>query len=137
MTFSQKLDLKTLICGGSDMKTEELKQLQDILFEEKTKLLSKSQEFRSQHLQANAQAMDEAEASANDINMNLAIELQERDRLSLMRIDRALDKMKTGSFGDCESCGGEIGLRRLMIQPLARLCVDCMMEQETEAKWVN
>lgn len=116
------------------MKPEELKQLQGVLFDEKTKLLSKAEEFRVLHLQSHETGQDEAELSSNDINMNLAIELQERDRLALIRIDKALEKIDRGDFGVCESCSADIGLRRLMIQPLARLCVECMMEQEAESR---
>ena len=57
------------------MKPEEIKKIQDLLFDQKTQLLTKAQEFKNQHLQAHSHGMDEAELSANDINMNLAIEL--------------------------------------------------------------
>lgn len=116
------------------MKPDEIKKLQDVLFDEKTKLLNKAEEFKALHLKNHESGQDEAELSSNDINMNLAIELQERDRLALIRIEKALQKMESGSYGVCEACGADVGLRRLMIQPLARLCIDCMMEQEAESK---
>jgi DnaK suppressor protein len=119
------------------MKPEEIKKLQDLLFDEKTKLMNKAQEFKSLHLKNHESGQDEAEISSNDINMNLAIELQERDRLALIRIEKALQKIENGSYGVCESCGADVGLKRLFIQPLARLCIDCMMEQEAESRMTH
>jgi DnaK suppressor protein len=114
------------------MKPEELKKLQDLLFDKKTKILTKAEEFKSTQLKSFESGQDEAEISSNDINMNLAIELQERDRLALIRIEKALQKIENGSYGICESCGAEVGVRRLFTQPLARLCIDCMTEQEAD-----
>jgi DnaK suppressor protein len=116
------------------MRPEEIKKLQSLLFEEKTKLLSKAEEFKILHLKNHESGQDEAEILSNDVNMNLAIELQERDRLALIRIEKALQKIETGKYGICEECGAEVGVKRLMIQPLARLCIDCMMDQEAEMK---
>jgi len=116
------------------MKPEEIKKFQDVLFDEKIKLLTKAQEFKAIHLKNQEIGQDEADISSHDINMNLAIELQERDRLALIRIEKALQKIESGSYGICESCSAEIGVRRMLIQPLARLCIDCMTEQEAEAR---
>jgi RNA polymerase-binding transcription factor DksA len=40
-------------------------------------------------------------------------------------IDHALAKFDAGSYGDCESCGGEIAAARLEAMPAARLCIGC------------
>jgi DnaK suppressor protein len=43
----------------------------------------------------------------------------------LREIDEALTKLDAGTFGRCESCGGEIGSARLEAMPAARLCMAC------------
>jgi RNA polymerase-binding protein DksA len=40
-------------------------------------------------------------------------------------IDDALAKLDEGTYGRCESCGGEIGEARLEAMPAARLCITC------------
>jgi len=112
------------------MKHSELEQIQSQLIEMKEQLLSKTFEFRRTHLEHHESGQDEVEISHQDVSTNLAIELQERDRLTLIRIERALEKIKLGQFGLCEACGGPIQPARLKIQPLARLCVDCMHDYE-------
>lgn len=51
---------------------------------------------------------------------------------TLGEIKDALDSLDAGRFNVCEECGKEIGLRRLEIQPWARLCVDCKRRLEEE-----
>nr|WP_277815217.1 TraR/DksA C4-type zinc finger protein [Aquisalinus flavus] len=43
----------------------------------------------------------------------------------LKRIDQALARLQAGEFGYCLDCGEEIAPKRLAIDPLAELCVDC------------
>jgi DnaK suppressor protein len=43
----------------------------------------------------------------------------------LRDIDDALAKLDAGTYGRCESCGGEIGSARLEAMPAARLCMAC------------
>ncbi|MDR3077175.1 MAG: TraR/DksA family transcriptional regulator [Planctomycetota bacterium] len=51
---------------------------------------------------------------------------------ALAEIQDALDRLDEGKFNLCEECGGEIGLRRLEIQPWSRLCVACQRKLEEE-----
>ena len=46
-------------------------------------------------------------------------------RETLQEIDDALDKIDAGTYGRCESCGGEITDARLEAKPAARFCIDC------------
>ena len=40
-------------------------------------------------------------------------------------LDRALEQLAAGAFGDCERCGRPIGVERLEARPSARTCIDC------------
>jgi RNA polymerase-binding transcription factor DksA len=44
---------------------------------------------------------------------------------TLRDLDDALAKLDAGTYGRCESCGGEIGEPRLEAMPAARLCITC------------
>jgi RNA polymerase-binding transcription factor DksA len=46
-------------------------------------------------------------------------------RETLQEIDTALVKSDSGTYGRCESCGGEISEARLEAKPAARLCIEC------------
>ena len=53
--------------------------------------------------------------------MTLAGSLQEQ----LEEVEQSLSKMDAGTYGQCESCGKEIGDARLEAVPTARYCIDC------------
>jgi DnaK suppressor protein len=46
-------------------------------------------------------------------------------RRTLMRLERALDRVDDDNFGICAECGEDIALGRLLAIPEAALCVDC------------
>ena len=42
----------------------------------------------------------------------------------------ALERLETGTYGNCESCGQPIGKARLQAFPRATLCVSCKQREE-------
>lgn len=46
-------------------------------------------------------------------------------RRTLMRLERALDRIDDENFGICAECGEDIAIGRLLVMPEATLCVDC------------
>jgi DnaK suppressor protein len=55
---------------------------------------------------------------------------RERAAVELRRIDAALERIRTGTFGDCVECGEPIVKARLASQPAIALCVDCAQARE-------
>jgi len=46
-------------------------------------------------------------------------------RETLDDVEHALEKLGTGTYGVCESCGEHIDPARLEAKPAARMCMDC------------
>lgn len=69
---------------------------------------------------------------------DIALELRNRDRERklIKKIDESLALIDTGDYGYCESCGVEIGLKRLEARPTATLCIDCKTLEELREKQV-
>ena len=69
---------------------------------------------------------------------DIALELRNRDRERklIKKIDDALERIESGEYGLCESCGIEIGLKRLEARPTATLCIDCKTLEELREKQV-
>lgn len=108
----------------------ELDLIKKSLLVQKSEILNKNLEFKDmQH--ASEKAADEADAVVQNLQDNLNIQLHERDRLSLILIDKALSKFTAGTYGQCESCEEQIDIRRLKARPLASLCIACMEDQES------
>ncbi|MEQ1721800.1 MAG: TraR/DksA C4-type zinc finger protein [Pseudobdellovibrio sp.] len=117
----------------SVLQNEELDCIKKSLLIQKSEILNKHQEFKSLQT-TSAKAADEVDAVVQNLQDNLNIQLHERDRHSLLLIDKALSKFATGNYGKCESCEDHIELRRLKARPLAALCIACMEENENTSK---
>jgi DnaK suppressor protein len=74
---------------------------------------------------------DQATAVADQ---NFMLRLKEREQKLLKKIDEALDRITQGTFGVCESCGGEISFKRLKARPVTTLCIECKTRQEEDEK---
>jgi DnaK suppressor protein len=57
----------------------------------------------------------------------MALELRNRDRERklIKKINETIAKIDSGDYGYCDTCGIEIGLKRLEARPTATLCIDC------------
>jgi len=73
---------------------------------------------------------DEIDTASSEVNLAFQGRLRERERGLLAKINLALKKIEDGVFGECESCGEEVGLKRLEARPVADLCIECKSEQE-------
>jgi DnaK suppressor protein len=69
---------------------------------------------------------------------DIALELRNRDRERklIKKIDETLSRIENGEYGYCDSCGVEIGLKRLEARPTATLCIDCKTLEELREKQV-
>jgi DnaK suppressor protein len=67
---------------------------------------------------------------------DIALELRNRDRERklIKKINESLGNIESGDYGYCESCGVEIGLKRLEARPTATLCIDCKELEERKEK---
>lgn len=61
-----------------------------------------------------------------------AVILEQQLKRDLGEIEKALEKIKKGSYGKCERCGKKIELARLQVKPQAIYCLKC--EREVESK---
>lgn len=73
---------------------------------------------------------DEIDSASSESGLAFIGRLRERERILVQKIDRALEKIEAGSYGTCDACGEDIGIKRLQARPVAELCIDCKSQQE-------
>ncbi len=56
--------------------------------------------------------------------------LEKELKLSMEEIEKALERIKKGTYGKCMSCSKMIDTERLAIKPTALYCVDCEKRRE-------
>ncbi len=119
------------------MTSTDLQEFKLHLLEQKSAILNKTNEFLNEQSLEKNHIPDESELISSDLSNNVSIHLHERDRLTLLEIEKTLAKVSTGTYGLCESCDCDIEAKRLKARPLASLCIECKEEQEDPRNKLN
>jgi DnaK suppressor protein len=75
-------------------------------------------------------AQDIADKAANSYNKEFLFHQSNNERQLLNMVEGALDRIRTGTFGQCISCGEEINTKRLEAVPWTRFCINCQEKME-------
>lgn len=77
---------------------------------------------------------DPVDRAAQEEEFSLELRNRDRERKLIKKIDKTLQRLEDNDFGFCDSCGVEIGIRRLEARPTADLCIDCKTLAEIKEK---
>lgn len=80
---------------------------------------------------------DPVDRAAQEEEFALELRARDRERKLIKKIEKTLQIIEDGDFGYCDSCGIEIGIRRLEARPTAELCVDCKTIAEIKEKQIG
>lgn len=80
---------------------------------------------------------DPADRASQEEEFSLELRARDRERKLIKKIDKTLQLIEDEEYGWCESCGIEIGIRRLEARPTADLCIDCKTLAEIKEKQVG
>ena len=79
---------------------------------------------------------DPNDRASQESDMALELRNRDRERKLIKKIDETIARIDANEYGYCESCGVEIGLKRLEARPTATLCIDCKTLDELREKQV-
>jgi len=77
---------------------------------------------------------DPNDRATQESEFSMELRARDRERKLIKKIDETIDKLDHDEYGYCESCGVEIGIRRLEARPTAALCIDCKTLDEIREK---
>ncbi|MFP8966669.1 RNA polymerase-binding protein DksA [Pokkaliibacter sp. CJK22405] len=87
------------------------------------------------HLQEEANNFaDPNDRASQEEEFSLELRARDRERKLTKKISEALERLEEDDYGYCDSCGIEIGIRRLEARPTATLCIDCKTLAEMKEK---
>ncbi len=115
---------------------ERLERIQGIrqqLLAQKEQLLQEAEEALHTLPDENA-FPDMGDQATAEVDRNFMLRLRGREQRLLKKIDLAIEKMDSGTYGICEICGCEIGIKRLEARPVTTMCIECKTDQEEEEK---
>jgi len=89
------------------------------------------------HAKQSSAAGDSADAAFDSSGEELASQLAELESRELQQIERAIKRLKQGTYGLCEGCSCKIPVARLNALPYSTLCIKCQREIEHDGGWLN
>jgi len=88
-----------------------------------------------QHMQDEAANFpDPNDRASQESDFTMELRTRDRERRLIKKIDESLKRLDNEDYGFCDSCGVEIGIRRLEARPTATLCIDCKTLDEIREK---
>jgi len=82
----------------------------------------------------NAASADIIDQASSHTEKTVEMRTSNRRRKLINKIDLALKKLKDGTYGYCEDTGEPIGLKRLIVRPIATLCIEAQEKHEKKEK---
>jgi len=117
------------------LKKKDLKRFRDVLVAKKRALLQNARRTLSEDMSlAPDDLPDEMDLASSEYLQSFTFRLRGREKTFLKKIDHALSKIETSTFGICENCEEEISLKRLEARPETTLCIRCKEDQEKREK---
>lgn len=120
------------------MDKKDLRHFEERLLEERGKVIADMERHeasagptqRDASGDLSAYSFHMADLATDAMEREKSFHFASRDTRLLYHIDRALDRLHRGTYGDCEECREPIAHARLEAVPHARLCSACKEREE-------
>ncbi|WP_031432798.1 RNA polymerase-binding protein DksA [Methylomarinum vadi] len=123
--------------GEEYMNEAQLKHFEAILRSWKSELMQEVDRTVHHMKDDAANFPDPNDRATQESEFSLELRTRDRERKLIKKIDESLKAIESGDYGYCETCGIEIGIRRLEARPTATLCIDCKTLDEIREKQVG
>mgnify|MGYP003385560546 CR=1 FL=1 len=120
--------------GEEYMNDEQIAHFRGILEVWKAELMEEVDRTVSHMKDDAANFPDPNDRATQEEEFTLELRTRDRERKLIKKINQSLDDIDSGDYGFCESCGTNIGIRRLEARPTANLCIDCKTLAEIREK---
>jgi DnaK suppressor protein len=123
--------------GEIYMGPKQLDHFRDILLKWRQELMEEV-DRTVHHMQDEAANFpDPADRATQEEEFSIELRTRDRERQLIRKIDKTVDRIDQEDYGYCDTCGVEIGLRRLEARPTATQCVDCKTLDEIKERQLH
>ena len=120
--------------GEEYMNEQQVEHFRDILLSWKRQLMEEVDRTLLHMQDEAANFPDPNDRATQESEFTLELRTRDRERKLIKKIDESIATVDSGDYGFCETCGIEIGIRRLEARPTATLCIDCKVLDEIREK---
>ncbi len=119
-------------------KQKTIELIKQDLLKKKEMLLAATNETISQQLGAQKENLPElGDQASMERDYDFLLRLKGREKKLITKIEQALERIQKGTYGICEDCEQDIGLKRLQARPVTAMCIECKTEQEEKEKMMK
>jgi DnaK suppressor protein len=119
------------------MDREQLELFRAQLLQKKQEILTDAGKTMTEMTDQTTNVPDPNDRATLESGRSFELRIRDRERKLVAKIEEAIARIEDGTYGICEDCGEEIGLKRLEARPVTTLCIDCKTLQETREKSVG
>ncbi|MDH5471481.1 MAG: RNA polymerase-binding protein DksA [Gammaproteobacteria bacterium] len=120
--------------GEEYMNEKQIEHFRGILQNWKNELMAEVDRTVGHMKDDAANFPDPADRASQEEEFSLELRTRDRERKLIKKIDESMDMLDNGEYGYCETCGVEIGIKRLEARPTATQCIDCKSLDEIKEK---
>ena len=120
--------------GEDYMNTEQVEHFRELLNSWKAELMAKVDETVHHMQDEAANFPDPNDRATQESDFTMELRTRDRERKLIKKIEESINRLDNDEYGYCESCGIEIGVRRLEARPTATECIDCKTLNEIKEK---
>ena len=119
------------------MSDEQLEHFKQMLLNWKRELMEEVDRTVNHMQDEAANFPDPADRATQEEEFSIELRTRDRERKLIKKIDQTIDRVDQEDYGYCDTCGIEIGLRRLEARPTATQCVDCKSLDEIKDRQIK
>ena len=119
------------------MSDEQLEHFKQMLLNWKRELMEEVDRTVNHMQDEAANFPDPADRATQEEEFSIELRTRDRERKLIKKIDQTIDRVDQEDYGYCDTCGIEIGLRRLEARPTATQCVDCKSLDEIKERQIR
>ena len=120
--------------GEEYMNEEQREHFKKILLDWRNQLMQEVDRTVNHMQDDAANYPDPADRATQEEEFSLELRTRDRERKLIKKIDSTIELIAQNDYGFCESCGIDIGIRRLEARPTANQCIDCKTLDEIKEK---
>lgn len=115
------------------MNAEQLGFFRDLLRRQRQDLIDNAS-MTIDHLREGEAEADPNDRATIEEENSLELRIRDRERKMLPRVEAALRRIESGSYGFCEETGDPIGLRRLLARPTTMYSLEAQERHESRRR---
>ncbi|AMO67141.1 MAG: RNA polymerase-binding protein DksA [Zhongshania sp.] len=120
--------------GEEYMNDKQKEHFRQILLNWKAELMEEVDRTVSHMKDEAANFPDPADRATQEEEFSLELRTRDRERKLIKKIDSTINLIDEDDYGYCNTCGVDIGIKRLEARPTATLCIDCKTLDEIKER---